>query len=234
VEGGKLRGVLRHLVEENFARGEDRQAIVSQHAQIQLPAFNVFLDQRIGVELLVDEPRALDRLLLVFGERRPADAVGSVLAHRLDERGIREASEPAQRVGAMRDYEMRQADVVVGQHLLGERLILAQQQSVGTRSGVPHLHQIQERGDVGLVGPIVIEGFGKVEDHVRAKRRELVHDPRHVVEHRQGFHFVAETPQGFEHIGFRRFVLLLERLRRKGFVRVCRTRYIEQHQDLHA
>ena len=109
----------------------------------------------------------------------------------------------AQRTGLVRDHESRQANAMVGQHLLGERFVFAQKKSVGSGAGVAHFHQLQQRRDVGLMRAVVMEGFGQVEDHVRRAGLELFDDRRDVVENSQRLDLVAEALETFQNTRLR-------------------------------
>ena len=86
----------------------------------------------------------------------------------------------------------------------------------GTRAGVAHLHQLQQRRNVRLVRAVGMEGLGEIEDHVRREGLQLFDDAGHVVEDGQRFHFVPQALQARQHVGFGRLVFLfLEALREK-------------------
>ncbi len=97
---------------------------------------------------------------------------------------------------------MRHAHAMIRQHLLGQRLVLAQHQAVRTSARIFHPHQLQQRGDVGLVRAIAVEGLGEIEHHLRRETLQLFHNARHVVEHRQHLHFVPQALQASQYIGF--------------------------------
>jgi hypothetical protein len=80
---------------------------------------------------------------------------------------------------------------------------------------------------------IVMEGLGKIEHHVGHARFELVHDGGHVVENRECFDAVAQSLEAFEHTGFGRLILLLERLGGKRLIRIRGMTHVEQDQNLH-
>src|ERR1019366_10717742 len=79
--GGELGCVFGHLLEEKFARRKNREAMVAEDAEVELAAVDVFLDQDIAVELLMDVAHALEGFGLIAREGGFADAVGGFLAH---------------------------------------------------------------------------------------------------------------------------------------------------------
>ena len=75
VIGGELGRVFGHLLEENFARRKNREAMVAEDAEIELAAVDVFLDQDIAVELLMDVAHAFEGFGFVAREGGLADAI---------------------------------------------------------------------------------------------------------------------------------------------------------------
>ena len=49
---------------------------------------------------------------------------------------------------------MRHAYAMIRQHFFGERLVFAEHQAIGPSAGVSHPHQLQQRGDIGLMRAI--------------------------------------------------------------------------------
>jgi len=92
----------------------------------------------------VNESRALEGLVLIAGKGRLADTVGRFLAQRLDESGVGESPQAPQWRQNMRNHEVGQPHVVIGEHFLGQRLVFAQMQRVGSGAGIAHFHQLQQ------------------------------------------------------------------------------------------
>ena len=136
-------------------------------------------------------------------------------------------------MGVVRDHEIRRVDAVVGQHFLGERLVLAEQQGVGAGAGVAHLHEIQQGRDVGLMRAVVMERFGEIEDQVGRVGGQLFDDGGDVIEDGEGFDVVAEARQTFEHRGFGGLVLFLQRLGRKLLAGIDGVGEVEESENLH-
>src|SRR5579872_6208367 len=110
--------------EEDLARWKDREALVAEDAEVELAPVHVLLDERVALEALVQVPRAFDGLRLVLREGRARDPLARLFAHGLDERRVREPTQPPQRPLARRYDEARDADPVEGEELLGDRLVL--------------------------------------------------------------------------------------------------------------
>ena len=96
------------LAEEDLARREHRQALVAEHAEVELAPFDVLLDERVALEALVEKARALERLGLVLGERGLRDPVARLLADGLHE-GRDRRSLPSRRSGRSRDETTKRA-----------------------------------------------------------------------------------------------------------------------------
>ncbi len=217
------------------SRGEHGEPLVSEDPQIELAAVDVLLDEGVALEALVQKARALERFRLVLGERRARDPVAGLFADRFDEDGIREkALQVPQRPLARRDNETRHADAMKRQELLGESLVLAKHQRVGTGARVRHLHQLEQRGDVRLVRPVREEGLAQVEDDVRLEHFDLVEDRLHGVVDGERLDLVSEFAQAVEHVGFRGLLFLAsKRAHTEGLVRPDRAVHVEEHENTH-
>ena len=111
----------------------------------------------------------------------------------------------------MRHHELRHAYAVMReQYFLGESFVLAEQQAVGSGARVADLHQIQQRGDIGLKRAIVVKRFALIEDHVGRERPDLFDDGGDVVEDRHRHDVVPEALETLEHVGFGGLVFLEE------------------------
>jgi len=76
-----------------------------EHADVQLPALDVGLYQRIARKLLMNESHSLNGLSRVADKGRLAYAVGRLLTYRLDKGWVSKALETAERRHAMGDDE---------------------------------------------------------------------------------------------------------------------------------
>ena len=81
--------------------------------------------------------------------------------------------------------------------------------------------------------PVVMEGFGQVEDDIRSAGLELLDDRGDVVENRQRFDLMAQTLETVEHARFGGLLLFPQGLGSKLFFRIGSLCEIEQNQNLH-
>src|SRR5580658_3334914 len=222
------------LAEEDLARRKDREPLVAQHAEVELSSVDVFLDEGVALEALVQEACSIDHLLLVLRKRGERDAVACLLANGFDERRIRKATEAAQRTLSWRHEEARNPDAMEGEELLRKSLVLAEHQRVGASAGVRDSHQLEQRRYVRLVRPIGQERLAKIEDEIRLEELDLVEDGLHFVEDGQRLHVVPELAQAREHVGFHRLALFRPKgAKAEGLARTDGTVHVEEDEDLH-
>ena len=69
--------------------------------------------------------------------------------------------------------EAGRPDAVEGEDLLGQCLVLRKEERLRTGPGVGQLEQVEEGGDVRLLGVVAGVGLGEVEDEIRFETREV-------------------------------------------------------------
>ena len=99
------------------------------------------------------------------------------------------------------DRELRHADAVVAENLLGDGLVLAERQAGRAAAGERHAVHFEERDDVLVEGAVVLELVGEVEDDVRLEALELLPQQVEVVEDGEVFDRVAEFGERGEDVG---------------------------------
>src|ERR1700737_3044792 len=151
-------------------RPRDRR-FVAEDADVELAALDVLLDEGGTAELVLDQPRPLQQLLPAVDDGAHVDAHRSAARARLDDHRERKLLTQLE-IAALRHHERGSPDAVVADDLLGQRLVLPQMQSVRTRSGVAHLEQIEEGGDVDVLAVVAGVRLGQVENQVRRAARE--------------------------------------------------------------
>jgi len=144
---------------------------VAEDADVELAAFDVLLDEGGTVELVLDQPRPFQHLLLAMDDGARVDAYRSAARAGLDDHRERKLLTQLE-FATLRDHERGRADAVVADDLLGQRLVLPQVQSVRTGAGVAHLEQIEEGSDVDVLAVVAGVRLGQVEDQIRWAARE--------------------------------------------------------------
>ncbi len=152
--------------------GRTVSRLLPEHAEVKLTSVDVLLDERVALETVVQEARSLEHLVLGLRERRERDAVARLLADGLDERrDTRIAS--SRRSGRSRRETTKRATRIRwnASSFFASALSLQSISASGPGARVGHLHQLEQRGDVGLVRAVREEGLAQVEDDVGLERR---------------------------------------------------------------
>ena len=193
--GRDARHHLGQRAEVELPERKRREPLVAEHADVDLAALDVLLDQRVGAGLLVDELDALAQLLAVVDDRGLRDAERRVLGRRLHEQREREAPRLAVAPVARQQREARGRDAVVGQDLLRQHLVARDHHAARIAARVGQLHQLEERHHVLVVGDDALEFLEQVERDVRLPVGDRVAQVRQVVAHAEHLHFVAHRAQ---------------------------------------
>ena len=98
-----------------------------------------------------------------FAPEMPIDAS---VRKGLTNRGIRRLP-PGLKLVGREDGEIRAEDVVVGENLLGERLVLAERQLGRASARVGEVHQVEQAGHGHVAAEVLAEHLQQVEDEVR-------------------------------------------------------------------
>jgi hypothetical protein len=93
------------------------------HADVKLAAGDELLDDRVGLDAIVDERHPLLQRVVVAHDRRLRDADRRVFVQRLDDQREAEVAGTLRGGAARADHEVRDADSLVREHLLGQRLV---------------------------------------------------------------------------------------------------------------
>ena len=142
------------------------EAVVADHAHVELAALDVLLDQGVGMGLLVNELDSLLELPLVGDDRGMRDSERGVLGGGLHEHGKAQALRRARLLAAREHHELRRRHAMIGQQLLRQHLVARQQHAARIAAGVGLMHQLQKRDDVLIVGDDAVELLQQVEDDV--------------------------------------------------------------------
>ena len=141
--GRDALGALGHVGEEELPDRHRLQRLIAQNADVDLAAFDVLLDDRRGVDALVDEGDALLELLVAVDDGRLGDADRRFLRQRFHDQRKRQPLRPPDRAPDAEDLELRHRDAVVGEQLLGQRLVARHQQAARIAAGVGQLQQLE-------------------------------------------------------------------------------------------
>ena len=153
---GKDPNVISHT-------GNTLSRSLPMHADVQLPALDILLDQRVRMRLLVNEGDSLRQLLLVRDHRRVRDAERGILGRRLHEQGKTQVLRNARLLAAREHHELRRGHAVIGQQLLRQDLVARQQHAARIAAGVRLMHQLEKRDDMLIVGDDAVEFLQQVE-----------------------------------------------------------------------
>src|SRR5215813_2539466 len=170
------------MLKEDFARGENSEPAGPEHTDVEFPALDVRLDQRVALELLMNVSDSLDGLSLIADKRCLADAVGRLLAYRFDESGIGKALKTAERRETMGDHKPGQTHTMIREHFLRQRLVFTKKQSVRSGARIAYFHQLQQGRDVRFVRPVVVKGLGEVKNDIRSRSPQFFHDLGNIIE----------------------------------------------------
>ena len=102
----------------------------------------------------------------VVHQRLAADAERRVRAQRLDEQRHAQVAAGLEGGLAGEDGEARIEDVLEGEQLLGEPLVLAEVQLAGAAAGVLEAEQVEQPGDGDVAEDVVAEHLHQVEDQL--------------------------------------------------------------------
>src|SRR5262249_28546564 len=156
----------RQAGEVHLNRGEGDRLAVAQYADVELAALDVLLDQRGVADLLVDGADAVHHLGGASPDGFAVDPDPGVHAQRPYQPGQAQVAAGLQ-IGVEReDGEVREEDVVEGQELLGEDLVLLEVEFPRTASGIGDSQQVEQpRGPDGTELP-GSERLQQVEEQV--------------------------------------------------------------------
>jgi hypothetical protein len=178
----------------------------------------------------VDELHALGQGFVVVDDRGLGDALGGVLGQGLDDQRELQLGRPPHALALLEDREAWAADAVEAQDLLGERLVVGQQQAARVDAGVGHVAQLQEAHHMGVVEADALEVQQQVEGDVGFELLDRLAHAGQGVRHAQDVHLVTHGLQGASHVvlGLEGLDLLLgealDGLRRDGVL-------VHQEQD---
>ena len=144
-----------------------RVARRADHADVDLAAVDELLGQRLVLQLVADLAHPLGQLLPVLAppsacrcrSTRPS-AAGLTIS------GKRQHARWSRRSRPSKVAKFGVEHLVVLEQLLGEDLVLRQEQPRGARAGVLHPRHLHQRGDVDLQPVVVGEGLADVEHQV--------------------------------------------------------------------
>src|SRR6185437_1290291 len=157
---------VRHRAEDHLPDGQARQPIVAHHADVELAAFDVLLDQSVGADLLMDEldPLLEPRRVLDHGSLRNTQR--SILDRGLHEKREAELAWHADARTALEDGELRCGNAMEREKLFAQRLVTRQQQSARVAACVGLTHELEERNNVLVVRDDAVEFLEQVENDV--------------------------------------------------------------------
>ncbi len=124
---GDRRMALGQRAEGHLPHRQHLEALVADHAHIELAPFDVLLDQRIRVGLLVDERDAFLETALVRDDRGMRDAERGIVGGGFHEHREAQALRQSRCAAAREHHELRSRHAVIGEQLLGEHLVPREQ-----------------------------------------------------------------------------------------------------------
>ena len=160
----------------------------------------------------------------VVDQRLSPDAERGVRAERLHEQRHPEVAAGLERSLAREDGVARIENVLEGEQLLGESLVLAQVELARSAAGVANAEQLEQAGDGDVAEDVVTEHLHQVEDEVGLAAGQAGDEALDVTVDAEDRDPVPQPAKGPRHLGddgivlFRVLVLAVE---------------IGQHGDLH-
>ena len=115
----------------------------------------------------MDERDALLQLLVGVDDRRLGNADRRFLGQRLHDQGERQAFVPADRTPDAAHFRLGDADAMVREQLLRQRLVAREQQPARIAARVGQLQQLEMRDDVLIEDRDVVEALEQIEGDVR-------------------------------------------------------------------
>ncbi len=191
---------LRQRAEVHFPRRQRREPRVAEHADVDLAAVDVFLDERIALDLLVDELHALAQALHVLDERGLRDAERRVLGRRLHEQRKGEAARVAKAAAEREQPERRRRDAVRGEHAFRQHLVARQHHAARIAARVALPYELEVSDDVVVVGDDARELVEQVEHHVRAPLVDRLAKLGQMIADADDAHFVARAAQRMQNV----------------------------------
>src|SRR5450432_2795854 len=146
-------------------RQRDR-GIVPHDADVELAPRDELLDDRVGLDALMNESDAFLERVVARDHRGLRDANRRVLVQRLDDQREPEIAGSLNRIAAVADHEVRDPDALVGEHLLGERLVPRQHEPFGRRARIGKAQYIEYRRDRVVQRGLAAKAFRQIEDDV--------------------------------------------------------------------
>src|SRR5713226_580214 len=116
------------LAEGHFRQRQDLDVSVADQTDVHLASLNQLLDDRRLVELRVNELDSLLQARVILYDRGLGDADQRVLEQWLDDEWKAQLGRAHQLVAIVKLGERRHADAVIGVNLLGQRLVVRDEQ----------------------------------------------------------------------------------------------------------
>src|ERR1035437_5897314 len=191
--GGRDEGcVVGELLGDQLPRGERDQPLVSHHAHVQLAPLDELLRDGVGADPLVDEAYAFGELFVRIDDRRLCDAHRRVLDERLHDERKGQARRTLYLPPHREHRELGNANAVIEQELLRERLAARDDHAARIASRVGNLQQLEEAHDVLVEEDFAVELLQKIEHDVRFPFLDGVTDREQFVLHAERTHLVTD------------------------------------------
>ena len=148
----------------------------------------------------MNEGDALGQAFVVLDQGRLRDSVGSILQGGLDEDRIGQALRAPDAPSVREDGKGGHPDSVVGEKLLGKRLVSRNHHSLRIAAGVRNVHKLQEGDHVLVVQGYARVFFEEVESDVRFPSLDLLPQGSEITVDCEHPHLVTEFLQGHDHV----------------------------------
>ena len=200
--GGNGGAPGREVGEFELPNGQDLDSLVADGAHIDLPALDILLGDRIGVDALVDKGYTFLQFFRGVHNGCLRDAEGRLLGKALDDQRETQSPGRAGPVATRKNRKGRHADPMVGHKLLRQRLSPGKDQSPRVAAGVAYPEEFQEADHVLIKFSDAMEFFEEVEhdlrfpvSHGRANRHQLILNT-------EDLHLMAEPAQRRDDVVF--------------------------------
>ena len=224
---GRLR-----LAERHFRQRQDLDVIVADQADVHLASLDQLLDDRRLVELRVNELDSLLQARVILHDRGLRDTDRRVLEQWLDNEWKAQLGGAHQRVAIVKLRERRHPDAVIGENLLGQRLVARDEQCGRRRPRIAIAIHIQQRSNRVLMACVLAEALAAVKHELGLKRRQLREHRPDVIADSDHEHIVLTRDQRARDVVFRLLGLLLD-LALEIRVFPLGMKRVEDDRDLH-
>jgi hypothetical protein len=145
---------------------------------------------------------AFQQLRFAPHERAIADAVRSIAELGLHDE--RKAERTGRGAAAVDDHVRGYGDPQVGYDVFRERLVTRELHTGGSRSGIAHVHHLEDAGDRRVEPAVAAHPFGEIEHETGFERAQLVYRRVDLRVERNDMDVAVAQLQGAQHVFFHR------------------------------